>query len=931
LTDLFAEQFRALVGFPPYRWQTRLYEALVANESYDALDLPTGLGKTSIIPIWLLARAAGASLPRRLIYVVDRRAVVDQATAVADEIANRLAPSATGIAAELRRALGLSGRATLPVSTLRGQHADNRLWLEDPGATSIVVGTVDMIGSRLLFEGYAVSRRMRPVHAGLVGVDSLIVVDEAHLVPPFEALVREAATMAHEDWTRAPGRLASATRVMSLSATGRQRRQARSFRLVDDDLEDPPVLARLRAVKRVKMLPDASPADLAGRLADQAWSYGEGGRRVIVFCNSRKTAQAVHAELASRVAKEKERFGKGLVLTELLVGERRYRERLRMTGDPEFGLIGSPVFARFKPGAAVDPEGRPAFLVATSAGEVGIDLDADDLVCDLVAWERMVQRFGRVNRRQTPGEARIVVIPVAKEKEAEDEIGDADLARFRAPFDSPFWPMGEDGTKDASPFALRQLKLTPELQHELDAASTPAPLRPPLRRPTLEAWSLTMLEQHTGRPKVQPWLRGWAKVDPQTTVIWRRLFPLRAGEEGQAPTRELRNFFESAAPPHFSEALDAPSWRVAQLLRDRANAWRKAELKTGGEQSAVEQADDRDSGERKHQPVIVVLTPDIEVVEILTASRLAELDADGLTRLVANGTVIIDTRLGGLDSNGLLDSKATTEPDTIDTQPESRWELPLNKTVARRITFGDRPAAVDGWRLDDFQWAASDGDDADGLWVELWRGIGPNPGDPAIGGKAQALVAHHRDTGIQARRIAASLGLTSPWRELLIATAEAHDLGKDRKIWQDAMGAPLGADRPYAKTTGGGDGRRLNGYRHEFGSLRDVLRSPPAYLPLAIADDPDLTDLALHLILAHHGWARPSIKAYDPDQIPSQSEPLAREAALRFARLQARWGPWGLAWWEALVRAADWAASRELNEPTRVSETNPLIEEVVHG
>jgi len=33
------------------------------------------------------------------------------------------------------------------------------------------------------------------------------------------------------------------------------------------------------------------------------------------------------------------------------------------------------------------------FLGATSAGEVGVDLDADHMVCDLVAWERMVQRL----------------------------------------------------------------------------------------------------------------------------------------------------------------------------------------------------------------------------------------------------------------------------------------------------------------------------------------------------------------------------------------------------------------------------------------------------------------------------------------------------------------------------------------------------------
>jgi CRISPR-associated endonuclease/helicase Cas3 len=66
------------MGFAPFRWQRRLFDQyFVHGELPTALDLPTGLGKTTVMAIWYIAVEAGARLPRRLVYVVDRRAVVD--------------------------------------------------------------------------------------------------------------------------------------------------------------------------------------------------------------------------------------------------------------------------------------------------------------------------------------------------------------------------------------------------------------------------------------------------------------------------------------------------------------------------------------------------------------------------------------------------------------------------------------------------------------------------------------------------------------------------------------------------------------------------------------------------------------------------------------------------------------------------------------
>lgn len=80
MTDINRE-FRALTGgFTPLKWQCRLFSLLKSGVLPRTCTLPTGVGKTSVISIWLIALAGGASLPRRLAYIVNRRTVVDQAS-----------------------------------------------------------------------------------------------------------------------------------------------------------------------------------------------------------------------------------------------------------------------------------------------------------------------------------------------------------------------------------------------------------------------------------------------------------------------------------------------------------------------------------------------------------------------------------------------------------------------------------------------------------------------------------------------------------------------------------------------------------------------------------------------------------------------------------------------------------------------------------
>jgi CRISPR-associated endonuclease/helicase Cas3 len=79
----------------------------------------------------------------------------------------------------------------------------------------------------------------------------------------------------------------------------------------------------------------------------------------------------------------------------------------------------------------------------------------------------------------------------------------------------------------------------------------------------------------------------------------------------------------------------------------------------------------------------------------------------------------------------------------------------------------------------------------------------------------------------------------------------------------------------------------------------------------------EVKDLVLHLIAVHHGRARPHFsvdEAFDPERPLSDVEALAVETPRRFARLQRKYGRWGLAYLESLLRAADWAASAAPSE-----------------
>jgi CRISPR-associated endonuclease/helicase Cas3 len=989
----------------PFPWQCELLRRFQRGEVVSSLDIPTGLGKTAVMAVWLVARALGAALPRRLVYVVDRRAVVDQATEVAEALRAWVDKDR-----DVAVALGLGDRP-LPISTLRGQHVDNRAWLEDPSSPAIVIGTVDMVGSRLLFSGYGVSSRMRPYHAGLLGADTLVALDEAHLVPAFEDLLRRIEREADAFGPTEPSLLTLVPRfrLLSLSATGRQI-DATTLTLSDDDRSNPIVKKRLTAKKALSIVDlvnvavgtvaahdgrDADDADeatknskgpkLAGVLAGQAWevtTQGAAKVRCLVFCNARKDAIAVAAELRT--------LAKSATATEptieLFVGGRRVKERTQARD--ALARLG------FLAGTAVNLE-RSAFLIATSAGEVGVDLDADHMVCDLVAWERMVQRLGRVNRRGE-GDAKVVVVvdsePVpsdsttkALEKRGVSNAAKGQLDELTNKLsvlqgDKPSVPKGQKKSvddkaaeekrkqdvkdlkrsisacrkrikafKDAdakvvalheaaaaqhralrallaavgekgslSPDALLTLRDRQDLADALRDATTVAPLRPELTRPLVDAWSMTSLEAHPGRPDVDPWLRGFRPNDPpQTTVVWRRHLPVRA--DGSLDAKAAKRYFE-AAPPHSSEQLETETHVVLEWLIKRAVAIGKA---TGEEalldaQNVVAIALGR-RGEPKGWRTLsqIAAAKSKDKNENKEAEKAPEQGVKELDKLLVGATLVVDARLGGL-TDGLLSEQTNTTAEASD-DGSTIWlarpdvaDVPV--TGFRIRVLGAHEEDESAWRTTPgagwvrrhlFVTNVVDGEPSAALVIDGWAGDAANEEERAEADRPQQLDEHQSWAEDCARQLTQRLGIETVRANLLALAARLHDEGKRAARWQRAFKAPIDG-RPYAKTKGPIDFDILDGYRHELGSLPYV-EAHEDFKKLSSDDQ----DFVLHLIAAHHGFGRPAIGTSGCDDAPpSIIDERARAVALRFARLSRRWGPWGLAWWEALLRAADQTASR---------------------
>lgn len=597
----FSAFFEALWSYSPFPWQQELVEEVHRRRAWPALvDLPTGTGKTSLLDIAVFLMALDAEsvpshrwMPRRVVNVVDRRVVVDQAADRATKIADGLAEAASAtqpgplatVATRLRHLAGTNPPdgeegvdPPLLVATLRGAIVRDESWMRRPDVPAVLSSTVDQAGSRLLFRGYGISRGMRPIHAGLLGNDTLWLLDEVHLARPLAHTLRQVRDL--RTWrTAADTGVPDRWGVVEMSATpteaGNRARPSgwpTPASCVDDEWTFPhePVAAdshpvigrRLRASKPAELIPVKVPGDRAK--ADAAFGTAcakeagqvltEGARTIAVIVNRVDTARRIHAEL-----------DEAGITTVLLTGRMRPVDRDRTLGTWRDRLETS------RARSAVE---EPLILVATQCIEAGADFDLDAIVTEVASLDSLRQRFGRVDRDGQLSEAgqqatsRILVRSTDIKDEADDPIyGPALAATWR-------W-LTRLGSVD---FGIRRLPDPHADEPATDVSSLNAPARTgPILLPThLDQLAQTSVAI-SGEPDVSRWLHGDdVPTSPDVQVVWRADIDeeairngLRHAAERDKTATELSARL-SACPPAATEAMTVPLAAVRHWLAQDA-------------------------------------------------------------------------------------------------------------------------------------------------------------------------------------------------------------------------------------------------------------------------------------------------------------------------------------------------------------------------
>ncbi len=527
----FPEFFQAATGKPPYDYQKRLAEAPACQSRL--ISIPTGLGKTAaVILAWLWNRVSLQSdkWPRRLVYCLPMRTLVEQTKDEAQKWIDAL--DAKRIAAKPRVVVLMGGEPLEP---------EAKDWDIHPEANTILIGTQDMLLSRALNRGYGMSRYRWPMHFGLLNNDCLWVMDETQLMGPglSTACQLEAFRKPPSQGFGSHGGAGSVTWYMSATNNPehlrtrewrhKDRLEGFTFGLTPEEKSatSGPVHQRRYAKKRLELRPEASFENAASTNSlvteilnrhDEMLAALAGNTvlpaRTLVICNTVDRAVAIHRELAKHKPDG----------CDLLLLHSRFRPPERREQMERLKALSPATF----------PKGQ--IVVSTQVIEAGVDISSGILWSEVAPLASLVQRLGRLNRA---GEfngppwkpvAFIVGVGVKAESEgkndkAREEIRKANIGRC-LPYElaacEGTWASLEELNGNASPANLEQI------QSKIADSIRRCPYS--LQRHELLDFFDTDANLSLGFTDVSPFVRG-LDDDSDLQVLWRESWLQKNDEE----------------------------------------------------------------------------------------------------------------------------------------------------------------------------------------------------------------------------------------------------------------------------------------------------------------------------------------------------------------------------------------------------------------
>ncbi len=918
----------------PFAWQRDLAKRVCSEGWPSTLELPTASGKTAVIDVAVFTLALDPSrnrhAPLRVFFLVDRRVVVDEAHRRASRISTRLAGASSGVAytvAQRLREMAGEGSDPLVTAVLRGGIYREDGWARSPVQPLVVVSTVDQVGSRLLGRGYGVGDGMKSIHQGLVGHDSLIILDEAHLSEPFRQTLE-----ALQDYAgQAQFPLPRPYRVVVMSATPRPGGQGPQYFKLEanhpDLMDRRPgrLLERLEAHKQAELrlvTIGKPPSTAAPRSEQRAWSNGLPSRDA-AFC--KQVARAVR-ELLGRsrcVGVVVNRVGTARQVFDQLCGDDSF-DAVLLTGrsrplDRE--AVVERIWARARAGRERRGDERPLVVAATQCIEAGADLDFDGLVTECASLDALRQRFGRLDRLGRLRESRAVIVARSDTLDDDPIYGEAigkTWMWLQKKARKPRRRRGAAAPGECPLIDFGQGHLPSPAPAELEGMLAPRREAPVLLPAHLDAWAMT-----SPRPVVDPdvalWLHGVSDEAADVQIVWRSDLP--SSRPG------IWADIVALCPPGSAEAMPVPVYAArAWIARTAARELADVVVSIGDAGLSGAGAARRDSDR-----ALRWCGEDDDRTDLVDAAEVRPGD-----------TLVVPSAWLGADEYGWLPSVSDTAPPVVDlgdrvqleqrgratlricTSLSERWVPDTSashgalRRLVRQVSSGteeDRdPPDVDAilaalvgaeaaapWlreaarRLRDDSRRRVDVHPAGGVVIRSSRrspyrasasvnqlgGMSPPEPDFTTQDDASSFVCrpvslrrHCAGVGGLAKMFADACGLDAGLADDLALSGRLHDMGKADprfQLWLHA-GDEVAAALSELRAKSGMQSRWLRERARVIACYPKGGRHELLSLAMIESEARALgardADLVLHLVASHHGFCRPFAPVFDdPDDV----------------------------------------------------------------